>query len=169
MSIVKTHAARRTVVVSGSVEQMSKAFAVALGRYEHTVVRHKRARPQIEAYRGRDGFIHVPKDLAKMIVGVFGLDNRRVTQTNGNPADPPSIATTTLGSSGFLTVPAVAKAYNFPSPGSGIAGQTIGIVSAAAGLVATCLVIWRVFLLDQHVRPTKPHPDLGGWCGQWLV
>lgn len=133
LKVVKTHAARRAVVVSGTVAQMSKAFAVALGRYKHTIVLHKRARPQIETYRGRDGAIHVPKAMAKRIVGVFGLDNRRVTRSNGTPADPPNISTTVFGSSGLLTVPKVAQAYNFPNPGSGIAGQTIGIVSAGGG------------------------------------
>src|ERR1700690_3876190 len=35
LTVVETNAARRSVVVSGSVKQMSKAFAVSLGRYQH--------------------------------------------------------------------------------------------------------------------------------------
>jgi hypothetical protein len=34
LTVVETHAARRTVVVSGTVERMSATFAVAPGRYE---------------------------------------------------------------------------------------------------------------------------------------
>src|SRR4029453_3691342 len=37
LTVVETHAARRAVIVSGTVAQMSKAFAVDLGRYEHKI------------------------------------------------------------------------------------------------------------------------------------
>src|SRR5208337_4676496 len=121
LSIVETHSARRTVSVSGTVAQMSKAFAVTLGRYQHEVpvLRHRGQNPITETYRGRDGFIYVPKELASIIVGVFGLDNRCVTKRNGYPGDPKY--------TNPVAIQTVMNFYNFPSFAA--YGQTIGIVA----------------------------------------
>jgi len=124
LTVVETHPARRTVVVSGTVALMSKAFGVSLGRYQHTVIRqHYEGMPQKhqETYRGRDGFIHVPEELADVIIGVFGLDNRTITKRNS--ADPANTST--------LTVQEVAGLYNFPA--NTARGQTIGIISPGGG------------------------------------
>jgi kumamolisin len=122
LTIVETHAARRTVVVSGTVAQMSNAFAVELNRYEVPAsadAEHRR-RPVASplSYRGRDGFIHIPAELADLIVGIFGLDNRNITKRNA-VGDPPNTTT--------LTVPTITRLYNFPS--NSAAGQTIAIFS----------------------------------------
>jgi kumamolisin len=124
LTVLDAHPARRTVRVSGTVEQMSKAFGVTLGRYRHTVGGRRGARQRVETYRGRDGFIHVPQDLDKVIVGVFGLDNRTITKRNG--ADPPGTAP--------LPTTTVTKLYNFPT--NFAAGQTIGIVSEGGYLAS---------------------------------
>lgn len=115
LAITETNAARRSVVVSGTVTQMNEAFGVSLGLYRHEVVVGRRRKPQTLTYRGRDGFIHVPNDLADAIVGVFGLDNRNITKLNA--ADPPNTTT--------LTVPQVAQLHNFPT--NSAAGQTVAI------------------------------------------
>ena len=117
LTVVETNAARRSVVVTGSVAQMSKAFAVRLDRYEHKIVRRRGEKPQTETYRGRDGVIHVPKALAEIIVGVFGLDNRRIIKRNAG--DPPNTAD--------LSTATIAQLYNFPT--NSAAGQTIAILS----------------------------------------
>ena len=117
LRVDETNAARRTVVVSGTVGQFNKAFNVTLHDYEHQVRRSPRSAPQIEAYRGYDGFIHVPNDLAEIIVGVFGLDNRRITKRTA--ADPPSTSPIPMS-----TMPGL---YDFPS--NLPAGQTIAIFS----------------------------------------
>ena len=117
LTLVETNAARRSVVVSGTVAQMSEAFAVTLGRYRHTVVRSSHEKPRSETYRGRDGFIHVPKALADLIVGVFGLDNRRITKCGSG--DPPN--------TNSITIPQVRGLYQFPT--NTAAGQTIAIFS----------------------------------------
>jgi kumamolisin len=117
LTIDETDSAGRTVVVSGTAAEMNKAFAVNLGRYEHEVSLRRGAKPQKESYRGRNGFIHVPKSLAGIIIGVFGLDNRRITKRNGG--DPPN--------TGPIGTTAIAKLYNFPS--NSAAGQTIAIFS----------------------------------------
>lgn len=117
LTVVETHVSRRMVVVSGTVAQFSEAFGVTLNHYEHEVDPGRGKKRHMETYRGRDGFIHVPEELAEVIVGVFGLDNRRITKRNG--ADPPSTTTT--------TIPQVTKLYDFPS--NLAAGQSIAIFS----------------------------------------
>ncbi|MGA8755339.1 MAG: S53 family peptidase [Stellaceae bacterium] len=118
LRIVETSAARRTVVVSGTVAQMNEAFGVELGRYQVDVTHGRPATTRTQTYRGRDGFIYVPAGLAPLIVGVFGLDNRSITRRN-QPGDPPNTGTT--------TVPQVTGLYNFPS--NSATGQTIAILS----------------------------------------
>jgi hypothetical protein len=119
MTVVETHAARRTVIARGTVEQMNAAFGVTLGHYRHEVTRGRREGPRVEEYRGREGPIHIPNELASIITGVFGLDNRRVTKRNAG--DPPN--------TGTLTVPQLARLYQFPT--NSAAGQTIAIFSEA--------------------------------------
>jgi len=122
LTVVDTHAARRTVIVSGTVQQMESFFATRLGRFEHQIVRGATDQPTMETYRGLDGFIHIPEDLEGVIVGVFGLDNRTVTKRNrsdGDDDDPPNTTS--------LTVPQVTSLYDFPDQSA--SGQTIAIFS----------------------------------------
>ena len=97
---------------------MNQAFAVDLGRYESPA----------GAYRGREGAVHLPDDLADVVVGVFGLDNRPMARRANNGG--PSGAST-------LTPPQVAQLYNFPSGSA--AGQTIGILEFGGGYDAADL------------------------------
>ncbi|HEY5319179.1 MAG TPA: S53 family peptidase, partial [Solirubrobacteraceae bacterium] len=124
LEVVETDPARRTVVASGTVAQMSEAFAVELQHYEHEVTPRAEQDPVKETYRGRDGVIHVPSELAPIVIGVFGLDNRRVIKRNSG--DPPNTAP--------LSAATIAKLYNFPT--NSAAGQTIAIFSEA-GYVAS--------------------------------
>ena len=123
LTIEEIRAVSRSVKVSGTVQQMSNAFGVTLRRYEHQVTRRAGDKPFTEIYRGRDGFIYIPKELAEIVVGVFGLDNRRITKC-ASPCitgDPPNTKN--------ITVPTVTGLYRFP-PNSA-AGQTIAIFSEA--------------------------------------
>jgi kumamolisin len=113
LQVEATNPARRTVVVSGTVAQMNGAFSVNLGRYESAD----------GTYRGREGQIAVPADLADVIEGVFGLDDRDISRTSA-PIPNPS---TTVP----LTPPRVARLYQFPT--NSAAGQTIGILSFGGG------------------------------------
>jgi kumamolisin len=120
LKVVGSNAARRTVIVSGTVAQMNEAFGVTLGCYQHDIVHH-RGVTKTETYRGREGFVHVPTGLSEIILGVFGLDNRTISKRNG--ADQPN--------TNPLTVPQVSKLYNYPT--NSAAGQTIGIASPGGG------------------------------------
>lgn len=123
LEILDSNAARRSVVVSGTVAQFNETFAITLNTYRHQVRRSPLdAGPRTETFRGYDGFISVPEDLADVIVGVFGLDNRRITKHAAG--DPPG--------TGLLTVDKVRTLYDFP--GNQAAGQTIAIFSEAGYL-----------------------------------
>ena len=120
LTVIEKHVGRRTVVVSGTVGQIDKVFAITLNRYEHRSNKSKTKGTETETYRGYVGFIHVPDDLADIIISVFGLDNRCVTFPNSQLSDPPN--------TNYLTVQDVTKLYNFP-PGMTADGQTIAIFS----------------------------------------
>jgi kumamolisin len=64
--VVEESAARHSTVLSGTAAAFSAAFAVTLRYYTH---------PR-GSYRGRVGSIRLPKSLAGIVQGVFGLDNR---------------------------------------------------------------------------------------------
>lgn len=158
LKVVESHAARRTIVVSGTAAQMSEAFGVTLGRYQHDIVLRRGEKPQTETYRGRDGFVHVPSELSDIVVGVFGLDNRTITKSNS--VESPNTTT--------LTVPQVSKLYNYPTNSS--TGQTIGIYSVSgydirdiksyfAGLPAGYTM---PKVNDIIVHGTNPGFDVGG-------
>ena len=141
LQVVETNAARRTVVVSGTVSQFNESFAVELGQYEHQVVLNRGESPRTETYRGRDGFIHIPRDLDGIILGVFGLDNRRITKRAS--ADPPNTTT--------ISIPEVTQLYNFPA--NFAAGQTIAILSEDGYALAD------LHQLNTALPPTYSVPD----------
>ena len=118
LAVLDSNAARRSIVVSGTVAQFNETFAITLNTYRHQVRRSQLdAEPRSETFRSYDGFVSVPADLADVIVGVFGLDNRRITKRSAG--DPPG--------TGLLTVDKVRTLYDFPV--NQAAGQTIAIFS----------------------------------------
>lgn len=117
LTVEAAHPARRIVLVTGTVAQFNKAFAIALHDYEHHVARRRGEKPRPEIYRDHDGFVHAPEKVADAIVGVFGLENRRITKRN--LGDPP--ATTPIA------IQNVTQLYQFPV--NLAAGQTIAIFS----------------------------------------
>ena len=115
-----TELARRTVVLSGTVSDLQKAFGVELKEYSH---------PKGN-FRGRVGAISVPTEYADIITGVFGLDNRpqaephfrRLPQTPGIKAHTASAS---------HDPNEIAQIYDYPK-GDG-AGQCIGIIELGGG------------------------------------
>ncbi len=118
LEVLDSNAARRSIVVSGTVAQFNETFAITLNTYRHQVRRSQLdTEPRAETFRSYDGSVSVPEDLANVIVGVFGLDNRRITKRSAG--DPPG--------TGLLTVDKVRTLYDFPQ--NQAAGQTIAIFS----------------------------------------
>jgi kumamolisin len=141
--VVETSVARRTIRVSGTVAQANTAFAVDLGRYESAE----------ESYRGREGAIYLPNEVADVVQGVFGLDNRRMARRHGTPPPPGPPGTAPL------TPQKVASLYNFPPLKA--AGQTIGILEFGGGFAQADLNLH----CTQAGIPT-PTPTLVSVSGQ---
>jgi kumamolisin len=115
--VVRVAGTRRSVMLSGTVADMNKAFGVNLKTYAYG---HG-------TYRGRVGFIKIPAHLAGIIDGVFGLDNRPVAKRHSSLAGNPA-----LGTPKAFTGADLAKIYNFPAGFDGT-GQTIGIIELGGG------------------------------------
>jgi len=118
LEVVKIKPAERRVILGGTVASLSAAFGVYLARYEH---------PK-GSYRGRTGPIHVPEDIAPIVEGVFGLDDRpqarshsRVLGKKGDTIKPHA-----EGLSGYTPLQ-IAELYDFPKGLDGT-GQCIAII-----------------------------------------
>jgi kumamolisin len=122
LRVMQESRARRSVVLSGTVDAFTRAFDVQLSRCEHPG----------GICRIRTGPIKIPADLNGIIEGVFGLDNRPQAQTHfrirqGNP----NLASAQASANSFTALQ-VAQAYNFPAGTDGT-GQTIGILELGGG------------------------------------
>jgi kumamolisin len=121
LHVVGRNLAARTVHLSGTIANFSKAFRVGLAVYRHAG----------GLYRGRHGAVHVPLILDGVVEGVFGLDNRpkakphfrRKRNLGGAWAHALSVS---------YSPAEVAQLYNFPTDASG-AGQCIGIIELGGG------------------------------------
>jgi kumamolisin len=128
LDVVEVHPTQRRIVLSGTVAAASTAFGVYLARYEHPA----------GSYRGRVGEVLVPEDLAPIVEGVFGLDNRpqayphfRVLSENRGATQPHA------GGLSF-TPPQVARLYDFPNGVNG-SGQCVAIIELGGGYRASDL------------------------------
>ena len=107
----------RRLKLSGSAAAVRQAFGVSLDRYE---IRGR-------TFRGRTGPVLVPEQLAGVIVGVLGIDDRPMAHRHTMVR--PEF---TSGSSVAMTTPQLASFYKFP-PGLDGAGQCIGVVEFGGG------------------------------------
>ncbi|MVM32799.1 S8 family serine peptidase [Spirosoma sp. HMF4905] len=124
LSLVDRNAARRSVLLRGTVAQMQRAFGVALANYQMA---------DGTIFRGRTGVINVPIELVDSIEGVFGLDNRPQAQAHFqvyNPSTGDQIAPRASGTS--FTPPQLARLYNYPTGVTG-KGQCIAIIELGGG------------------------------------
>lgn len=115
LTVVRESTARRSVMLAGTVADFNKAFDVNLKTYAY----------DNGTYRGRTGTIQIPADLAGIVEGVFGLDNRPVAKRHSSLAANP-------GTPKAFTGADLAKIYNFPAGFDGT-GQTIGIIELGGG------------------------------------
>ena len=121
LTVAEKSAARRSLVLKGTVANMQQAFGTTLGHYDT---------PR-GGYRGRTGALTIPADLQGIITAVLGLDNRPVAKPHVRRAQAAKV-------SGALTPQQVAQAYSFPTNATG-AGQTIGIIELGGGFSAADL------------------------------
>jgi kumamolisin len=122
LAVVQEDAARRTVVLSGTVPQFDNAFGVKLERFEHDG----------GSYRGRTGAIHLPDELEGIVVAVLGLDDRPQAKPHFRVLDPGAGASSRAASSAGAFLPTqLAALYDFPE-GTG-QGTCIGIIELGGG------------------------------------
>ena len=116
LTVMEVDAARRSIIVRGTVQAMNKAFDVELNDYQY----------ERGSYRSHDGVVSLPATVADYIEAVVGLTDRKVHAKHFSTAaaarkratmDPPGTRP--------LTPAQVATLYNFPA-GDG-AGQTVGL------------------------------------------
>ena len=126
LTVVEASSPRRTVVLSGTIAALSAAFSVYLANYEH---------PD-GAFRGRTGPIYIPADLAGIVQGVFGFDNRPQARPHFRQHKRPTIragqGTARDASQSGYTPLQVAQLYNFPAGLDGT-GECIGILEFGGG------------------------------------
>lgn len=121
LTVVESSAARRSVVLSGTVAQLTAAFDVQLDLYY--------SHPDGGSFRGRQGPIRIPGDLQDVVEGVFGLDDRpqatpRLRRLVGIEAATPAATS--------FTPDTIAKLYDFPVGVTG-AGECVAIIELGGG------------------------------------
>jgi len=117
LTVEHEHAARRTVVLSGTVAQCNAAFGVELQQFRGAGTR----------YRGRVGPVQLPEELHEIVDAVLGLDNR--AQARPHLRRRPAGGSDATG--GAFAPPQLGALYRFPAGGG--AGQTIAIVELGGG------------------------------------
>jgi kumamolisin len=115
LTVSDSSAARRSVTLTGTIENMQEAFGTSLAHYEAPA----------GGYRGRTGSITVPANLRDVVTAVLGLDDRPVARPHLRRAHA---AARPRGHSPAL----IARMYDFPDGPRG-AGQTIGIIELGGG------------------------------------
>jgi kumamolisin len=114
-------AARRTVILSGTVAAMNQAFGVELKDYQHSSGQ----------YRGRVGPLHIPSNLSDVIEGVFGLDNRPQSQPHFRRKRDKTDASPDATDVSYTPIQ-VASLYSFPTGVNG-AGECIALIELGGG------------------------------------
>ena len=122
LDVPRVSLAQRAVDLAGTVEAMEKAFGVKLKRY---VVRR-------QSFRIRSGQLTIPADLAAIVEGVFGLDDRPHVRPHFRMAKNPGGKFAPRAAAKAFTPLEVAALYAFPKGFDGN-GQTIAILEFGGG------------------------------------
>ena len=128
LTVVGSYAPQRRVVLSGSAEDMQRAFNVSLAHYEDPKMGVR--------YRGRQGEISIPEELQGAVIAVLGLDNRPMARSHIRYRPKAS-----SGTAGTFTPPQVAELYEYPTGVTG-SGQTVGIIELGGGYTPSDLATY---------------------------
>ncbi|MGH9302818.1 MAG: S53 family peptidase [Acidimicrobiales bacterium] len=113
LQVLEVSPASRKVVVSGTAAAMSSAFGVQLRRYRRAG----------QDWRGHEGPVQVPAELAGVLEAVVGLDERPQARTSWRATESPSSSYTPVE---------LAQLYDYPVGLDGT-GQSIGIIELGGG------------------------------------
>ena len=161
MKMLKEDAAACTVRAGGTAAVVESIFQVRLFHYSD---------PRGN-YRGRKGDIHVPAELAGIILAVFGLDNRRMVKRRPLRRRKMSLtlAERAAANRSWFYPAELASIYSFPA-GDG-SGQTVGLLEFGGGffaddLAAFCknanIAVPRVNLVSVNNTPTNQRDGAEG-------
>jgi kumamolisin len=128
LKVEEKSAARRTVILSGTVAAMNEAFGIELKQYEH---------PSAGKYRGRTGTVQLPAELHDIVEGVFGLDNRPQAKPHFRRRRERTGARAAASSVSY-TPPQVATLYDYPTGLDG-SGECIALIELGGGFNPTDL------------------------------
>jgi kumamolisin len=141
LTVALEHAARRTLLLSGSVAQFSKAFTVEL---------HRMAHPG-GSYRGRTGAVQLPAELGGIVEAVLGLDDRPQAKTHFRLRTAGEERRRHKAQAAVsYQPPQVASLYAFPA-GTG-QGQCVGLIELGGGFVASDL---DTYFSGLNITPPK--------------
>lgn len=146
LTVVGADAARRSVFLSGTAGAFCAAFGTKLEHYAHDG----------GTYRGRTGTLTVPGDLADIVEGVFGLDDRPVAKPHFQRYQPrPQMGVQAHATAHSYAPTDLAKLYDFPK-GDG-SGQCIAIIELGGGYRPADLKTYftRLGLLTPHVTAVR--------------
>lgn len=132
LEVVQTSLARRSLVLAGTVSALSATFGVELKKYEIASSGH--------TFRGRQGAVHISRELGPIVEGVFGLDNRPQARPHFRilaghkitAASSPAPGAAQPRANGSFTPLQIAQLYNFPAGLDG-QGQCIAIIELGGG------------------------------------
>jgi kumamolisin len=167
LTVLVSDAARRTIVLRGTVAQFSAAFGVELRQYDYPQGR----------FRTRTGPVYIPRNLDNIVTGVFGLDNRPQAKPHFRVNPSRGIASPKAQPAGF-TPTQVAKAYQFPANTNGT-GQCIALIELGGGYRSTDLARYfkslgistppRVTAISVNGGLNQPTGDPNGADGEVML
>jgi kumamolisin len=118
LTVLRSSLTQRTVRLAGTADAFDSAFSVKLQRFKAKGL----------TYRGRTGAIYIPRELAGIVEGVHGLDNRPVARPHFRlRRHSAKKGTKAHASTASLSVAKLAELYNFPSNLTG-KGQCIALI-----------------------------------------
>ena len=120
LTVEATHAGRRSVILRGTVEQLSTAFGVKFTNVEHGSVKHR-------SYHGQ---VMLPTQLHGVVESVLGLDNRPIARPHFVLGDSSKAAAAAAGQS--LSPLQVAQLYGFPTT-KGSTSYNIALIELGGG------------------------------------
>jgi kumamolisin len=139
LTVVRVDPGQRTVVLAGTVGDLGRAFGTELRTRETPAGR----------FRTRAGPLYVPSELAGVVEGVFGLDDR--------PAATPKIRFPRAAPLTSYTPLEVGSAYGYPSSLDG-SGECIALIELGGGFRASDL---QAYFSELGVTPAPSVTAVG--------
>jgi Pro-kumamolisin, activation domain len=156
LRVAESHVGRRAVTLEGKPAQFNAAFGITLLEFEAPTpnggshgAHAPGLAPSTYLHHGHDGPVVLPAELDGIVFAVVGLDDRIRGGPAGRaiPADRPGASpeagTEDPPNAAYITVPNLAKQYNFPT--SGAPDQTIGVFAGPGGAYLQSDVVNQYF------------------------